>query len=114
MAYIKEFVKLKPVYQKLLDYCLMTTNLPEKTEAILRTIRRAPGITQKQWEALNNIAIQCAEIPEWDPRKILHKAKFDEPVSKELPDGPSPTTTNTSDLGVQEQSNSSAPDGSGG
>lgn len=68
-------------YVKLMEFCLLTTNLGEKSESILRSVYRkyvsGGRISDKQYEALHNIAIMCTEgTPE---QTILRSLKFDGP-----------------------------------
>jgi len=52
-------------YALLLDYCVRTTNLNHKAESILRSIAQKlycnMDISAKQYEALNNIAVDCTD-----------------------------------------------------
>jgi hypothetical protein len=52
-------------YAVLLDYCVRTTNLNPKAESILRSIAQKlycnMHISTKQYEALNNIAVDCTD-----------------------------------------------------
>lgn len=72
-------------YIKLLEFCIHTTNLGEKTEAIIRSIYRRyicnENISARQFEVLHNISVMCADV---DPLQNILKIKFDGP-SEGLP-----------------------------
>ena len=69
-------------YIELLELCVRTTGLTEKSETILRSLCRKymcrEDISTRQYEALHNISVDCADAS--SEQKILQSIKFDGPV----------------------------------